>query len=912
MWTEFRLQPLLRRLSAPGFGLALALSSALGGMALTGCAEDPKPEYSCFMSISTAPLTPGFGSPVRGTVTILDATGSPTEVGTLVRVFVPNPPGVTVSGQARFADVSTDAVGVAAFTLSVDETVPVAPINVFAFIGESTEYCVAQQKELQTPPEGNWSLRIGQPDGPIDADETVQLTLTGLQGDDSTPIPNGTQIQISINSDSGPYADLVGAGITDTKTYTVQGNGEIDFSISLADAETLGDRRTITIDAAFVQSAYGDSKSTSLLIGDAPARSCFANFQDPTIQANGSDITALTLIVVGNDGDDTAAARVTGAITLGTFVDAAGTPAGATFNTLVGQQSQLEYRVQAPNSPGVSGFTATVTFRNDGDPATPETTTCQLSRDLTFLAKPDCTFKGVSPEALGVDQSGFNETGNLTFCFTQADGIPLPEGEIVNFRLNVSTTDSSLSGSSATTDAQGCATIQLSTGSVAGFVEAEASYAFGTSSSSCTSGAVKINGYRPSERGMTMTCQTSSGGENVGALFESDDGAVSGTCPLTCEVRLRDRYTNPVTTEWPVYFVSEMGIIESPAISGELGKVITTFLPNGSRPRDVEPLPTEPRYYMPLPLDEVRNPRDMVVSVIAWTIGEEGFNDSNGNGRYDEGEVFYDLAEPFVDNNDNGIFDPEEPNGERFIDANLNGVGGNGTWDPPNGVWDAYTIIWTEAKVVLTGAPIVRSIADYGGEPDPADPRNANIYPEAFSYYLINSNTFSPFTSVDDIDGIFSGGLNYGDPTSSVTLAFYPRDLFLNPVNDSLSTEMVALSCAAMSIGTPTYGTVVDGIARRAGFKWGRRLVPVRLGDPVTGPIASYVYQPYISEFAAYRPDGVGGDYRQFSNFQATPLVSTTDEPEPFCLLGATHSLGADNGSCTIGVEIPNTLPISR
>ena len=145
MWTEFRLQPLLRRLSAPGFGLALALSSALGGAGLTGCATEPKAEYSCFMSISTAPLTPGFGSPVRGTVTVLDASGSPTEVGTMIRVFVPTPPGVSVSGQARFADVSTDAVGVAAFTLSVDETVPVAPINVFAFIGESTEYCVAQQ-----------------------------------------------------------------------------------------------------------------------------------------------------------------------------------------------------------------------------------------------------------------------------------------------------------------------------------------------------------------------------------------------------------------------------------------------------------------------------------------------------------------------------------------------------------------------------------------------------------------------------------------------------------------------------------------------------------------------------------------------------------------------------------------------
>ena len=60
------------------------------------------------------------------------------------------------------------------------------------------------------------------------------------------------------------------------------------------------------------------------------------------------------------------------------------------------------------------------------------------------------------------------------------------------------------------------------------------------------------------------------------------------------------------------------------------------------------------------------------------------------------------------------------------------------------------------------------------------------------------------------------------------------------------------------------------------------------------------------------KPDGDGGDYRQVSNFQTTPLISTTDEPDPLCVLGDTHSLGADNSTCTTGVEIPNTLPISR
>ncbi len=42
-------------------------------------------------------------------------------------------------------------------------------------------------------------------------------------------------------------------------------------------------------------------------------------------------------------------------------------------------------------------------------------------------------------------------------------------------------------------------------------------------------------------------------------------------------------------------------------------------------------------------------------TIIAWTQGEESFDDANGNGEYDFGETFRDLPEPFLDRNEDGV-----------------------------------------------------------------------------------------------------------------------------------------------------------------------------------------------------------------------------------------------------------------
>lgn len=85
------------------------------------------------------------------------------------------------------------------------------------------------------------------------------------------------------------------------------------------------------------------------------------------------------------------------------------------------------------------------------------------------------------------------------------------------------------------------------------------------------------------------------------------------------------------------------------------------------------------------------NPRDGWVTVIAYTRGEESFQDLNGNGIYDfPSDSFVDNGgEPFIDANDNGIWDRKET----FVDSNFNGSYDRGEaftdWDPGEPYFDA-------------------------------------------------------------------------------------------------------------------------------------------------------------------------------------------------------------------------------
>jgi hypothetical protein len=92
------------------------------------------------------------------------------------------------------------------------------------------------------------------------------------------------------------------------------------------------------------------------------------------------------------------------------------------------------------------------------------------------------------------------------------------------------------------------------------------------------------------------------------------------------------------------------------------------------------------------------NPRDGLVTVIAYIKGEEYFSDDNSNGVRDGTEQFVDQGEPYVDANDNGTWDP----GESYVDE----APADGMWNGPNGMWDAQTTVWTETRLLFSGRPL--------------------------------------------------------------------------------------------------------------------------------------------------------------------------------------------------------------
>jgi adhesin/invasin len=123
-----------------------------------------------------------------------------------------------------------------------------------------------------------------------------------------------------------------------------------------------------------------------------------------------------------------------------------------------------------------------------------------------------------------------------------------------------------------------------------------------------------------------------------------------------------------------------------------------------------------------------------LVTVVAYTVGSESFIDVNGNGyfdagdrhshlgyidannnkQWDEGEMITnqgDVSEPFIDGNDNGIFEE----GELYVDVNS-----NGRFDGPDGQFQSNTVIWSKITVLFSGPTTpLKVIDDATGQPVP-------------------------------------------------------------------------------------------------------------------------------------------------------------------------------------------------
>ena len=306
------------------------------------------------------------------------------------------------------------------------------------------------------------------------------------------------------------------------------------------------------------------------------------------------------------------------------------------------------------------------------------------------------------PASIGVRQSGLTEQSVLTFRVSDAHTNPVA-GVAVTFSLNA-VGGESITPPSGVTDASGQVSTTLTSGTRATAIRVTAradSDGNGSLDLAAQSTAVSILGAPPARNRFSIAPKQL----NIA-------GRVAFGLQNEISVFVNDRFGNAVPPGTAVNFVTNGASVVGPSPTDTNGVAKATLLSEGEVP------PTG------------------IVTVMAFTRGEEGFLDNNGNGVFDDGIDTVstdDVPEPYIDfrplpvglaallgkPNDsacsvaapspfcNNAFDPAV-HFEQFVDAgDLDGV-----WDTQGttGVWDNEILVFASTPVTFSG-PLITPLA---------------------------------------------------------------------------------------------------------------------------------------------------------------------------------------------------------
>jgi len=311
------------------------------------------------------------------------------------------------------------------------------------------------------------------------------------------------------------------------------------------------------------------------------------------------------------------------------------------------------------------------------------------------LAASSVQFVGANPPNVGVRQSGLAEQSTITFLVTDSFGNPIPSIEVF-FQLT-GIGGESLSLTRARTSSTGTVTTVLTSGTRAAPVRVTAGADVdgdGFPDVFAQSTQISVLGAPPAQNRFS-----------IGVEVRNIPGRVQ--LGLRNEIRafVNDRFGNAVPPGTAVTFVSNGASVVNPTTTDAEGVATATLLTESGIP------PTG------------------IVTVMAYTRGEEAFRDTNGDGVFQSGidEILNDnRPEPFIDYRPlpvsfgapapddgmcsiappsqlcNNLFNPTE-NFELFVDSDRNGV-----WNTQgeSGVWDSNILVSAAVPVTFSG-PLV-------------------------------------------------------------------------------------------------------------------------------------------------------------------------------------------------------------
>ncbi|PUA28375.1 MAG: hypothetical protein B0W54_18130 [Cellvibrio sp. 79] len=529
-------------------------------------------------------------------------------------------------------------------------------------------------------------LLIGQPDViEMGANESYSFNVT-LADLNLNSMPIGTTVSLitATASDVTINHNMPSSGVANTTSPTM-------FTVTLKASKTErpSGSFSIAIKSPYLETAYTTrivpkplDNTSAKFLGKGAGNSFQAGAIDVGIGSgvlapNGS--TTLSVNLVDSDGNITSGNATVNftspCVTNGTAIltNAAGVET-TSISTQTGRAS-ITYKTNGCTGEDVVTATA--------DLASLLVNTATATLNIVNASAQNIAFDKAEPAQISLKGAGGAEISTVSFKVNGQDGLGMA-GVPVTLTLNNTTggvciinNATCVQSIQVTSDANGYVSARVQAGTISTTVRVTASAQNNSSQTIATqSSRLVISTGIPDQDSISLA-----------ASERNPPGYIEGYA-VDVTVRLADAFNNPVPVDTTVSFTASGGLIEDSCETNEFSTCTVKWFSQS-----------------PYPISGK-------VTILATTVGNESFIDTNGNGQYDLSDKFAtsgsscnknaptpslensnpsvacdDVGEAYLDKNQNGVYDLTE---EFFIDlfGPNSTLGQDGEWTAANGKYD--------------------------------------------------------------------------------------------------------------------------------------------------------------------------------------------------------------------------------
>jgi len=507
-------------------------------------------------------------------------------------------------------------------------------------------------------------LLIGQPDViEMGANESYSFNVT-LADLNLNSMPIGTTVSLitTTASDVTINHNMPSSGVANTTSPTM-------FTVTLKASKTErpSGSFSIAVKSPYLETAYTTriipkplDNTSAKFLGKGAGNSFQAGaievgIGNGVLAPNGS--TTLSVNLVDSDGNITSGNATVNftspCVANGTaiFTNAAGAPTSS-ISTQTGRAS-ITYKTNGCT--GVDEVTAT------SDLASLLVNTATATLNIVNASAQNIAFDQAEPTQISLKGAGGTEISTVRFKVNGQDGLGMA-GVPVTLTLNNSTGGVCIINNltctqsiQVTSDSSGYVSARVQAGTIATTVRVTASAQNNASQTISTqSSRLVISTGIPDQDSMSLSASEYNPPRYIDG-YEVD-----------ITVRLADAFNNPVPKNTTVSFTASGGLIDDACETDEFSTCTVKWLSQSPRPASGK------------------------VTILATTVGNESFIDTNGNGQYDTNDIFAaggsscnrnapvpslvnqdpavacdDLGEAYLDRNQNNIYDLGQ---ESFVD----------------------------------------------------------------------------------------------------------------------------------------------------------------------------------------------------------------------------------------------------